>query len=55
MVSHKKKYKKMKPNILMMKTLKNIVKTEGTLQLFSGIKYPLLTVPLINAVLFGAY
>lgn len=42
-------------SLTMMKTLKNIVKTEGTLQLFSGIKYPLLTVPLINAVLFGAY
>ena len=36
-------------------TLKYIIKNEGFSQLFSGIYYPLFTLPLTNSVLFAAY
>ena len=45
----------MNPSLTMMNTLKDIVRNEGFLQLFSGIYYPLVTVPLINAIVFSSY
>jgi hypothetical protein len=45
----------MNPEMTMMKYLKQM-KREGTLiKLFDGIYYPLITVPLVNAVVFGSY
>lgn len=35
--------------------LKYIIKHEGYSQLFSGLYYPLLTLPIINSVLFTSY
>lgn len=45
----------MNPSMTMMSYLKKM-KAEGTLlKLFDGIYYPLITVPMINAVVFGSY
>lgn len=45
----------MNPEMTMMKYLKKM-KTEGTLMhLFDGMYYPLITVPIVNAVVFGSY
>jgi hypothetical protein len=41
--------------LTMTQAFKNIVKTEGHLQLFNGIYYPLITIPLVNSVVFGTY
>ena len=38
-----------------MQCFRSIVKNEGFMALFNGIYYPLITVPLINAVSFGSY
>jgi hypothetical protein len=35
--------------------LRTIIRQEGMMQLFSGVYYPLLTLPLINSVLFTSY
>ena len=42
-------------SLTMLSSLKSIVKTEGFLHLFNGIYYPLVTVPLINAIIFASY
>ena len=42
-------------SLTMTTSLKNIIKHEGFPQLFSGIYYPLVTVPLINAIVFSSY
>ena len=42
-------------SLQMMNALKSIVRDEGAMQLFNGIHYPLITVPIINAVIFGSY
>lgn len=39
----------------LMETLKRIIKQEGVLSLYKGLSSPLYTVPLLNAVVFGAY
>jgi hypothetical protein len=45
----------MNPEMSMMKYIKKM-KMEGTLlKLFDGIYYPLITVPIVNAVVFGSY
>jgi hypothetical protein len=36
-------------------TLKRIIQHEGVAQLFSGVYYPLITLPIINSVLFTSY
>jgi hypothetical protein len=36
-------------------TLRRIIQSEGGLQLFSGVYYPLITFPIINSVLFTSY
>lgn len=36
-------------------TLKRIIQEEGVKQLFSGVYYPLITLPIINSVLFTSY
>ncbi len=45
----------MDPSLAMMQSLKDIIRNEGFMHLFNGIYYPLLTVPLINAVVFSSY
>lgn len=35
--------------------LRYIIKHEGVAQLFSGVYYPLITLPIINSVLFTSY
>ena len=42
-------------SLTMMSSLRSIVKNEGVAQLFSGIYYPLITVPIINAIVFSSY
>ena len=42
-------------SLTMISTLKQIIKSEGYLHLFNGIYYPLITVPLLNAVIFSSY
>ena len=36
-------------------TLRRIIQQEGVMQLFSGVYYPLITLPIINSVLFTSY
>jgi len=36
-------------------TFKNIIKSEGYFKLFNGIYYPLITIPIVNAIVFGTY
>ena len=43
------------PNITMITMLKSIIKKEDFKNLFNGIYYPLVTVPILNAILFSAY
>lgn len=45
----------MDPSLHMLQSLKSIIRNEGFMHLFNGIYYPLLTVPLINAVVFSSY
>lgn len=45
----------MNPNLTMMKYLKQTIANKQLLTLFDGIYYPLITVPVINAVVFGSY
>lgn len=35
--------------------LRKIIQEEGAAQLFSGVYYPLITLPIINSVLFASY
>lgn len=39
----------------MIKEFKKIIKNEGFMNLFNGIYYPLITVPIVNAIVFGSY
>lgn len=39
----------------MISTLASIMKNEGFMNLFSGIYYPLATIPILNAIIFSAY
>ena len=45
----------MDPSLTMIGSYKSILKNEGFLQLFSGMYYPLITVPIINAIVFSSY
>lgn len=36
-------------------TLQHIIQHEGAAQLFSGVYYPLITLPIINSVVFTSY
>lgn len=36
-------------------TLRRIIQQEGVMQLFSGVYYPLITLPIINSVVFTSY
>lgn len=42
-------------NATMISTLTSIIKREGFKNLFSGIYYPLATLPILNAISFSAY
>ena len=42
-------------SLTMLSTLRNIIRQEGFLHLFNGMYYPLMTVPLINAIIFSSY
>ncbi len=42
-------------SLTMISTFKQIIKSEGYLHLFNGMYYPLVTVPLLNAVIFSSY
>jgi solute carrier family 25 carnitine/acylcarnitine transporter 20/29 len=42
-------------NLTMLNSFKSIVEKEGFLQLFNGLYYPLITVPIINAIIFSSY
>jgi solute carrier family 25 carnitine/acylcarnitine transporter 20/29 len=42
-------------SLTMMSALRNIIQNEGAMHLFSGMYYPMMTVPLINAIIFSAY
>lgn len=41
--------------ISVIECFKSIIKNEGFMALFNGIYYPLITIPLVNAVSFGSY
>lgn len=43
------------PGAGMVETLVRIVREEGFLTLFKGIYYPILTLPVVNSVVFTAY
>lgn len=45
----------MDPRLTMLASLRSIIRNEGFLHLFNGIYYPLLTMPLVNAIIFAAY
>ena len=42
-------------SLTMVTSLQSIIKNEGFFQLFSGMYYPLITVPIINAIVFSSY
>ena len=42
-------------NITMFGSFRTIIKNEGFMHLFNGIYYPLITLPVLNAVIFSAY
>lgn len=42
-------------SLTMLTALKSTIKNEGFSQLFSGMYYPLITVPIINAIIFSSY
>lgn len=42
-------------SLTMVGSLKTIIKNEGFLHLFNGMYYPLMTVPIINAIVFSSY
>jgi solute carrier family 25 carnitine/acylcarnitine transporter 20/29 len=41
--------------LTMMGSLKSIIQKEGFMHLYNGIYYPLITVPIVNAIIFSAY
>jgi solute carrier family 25 (mitochondrial carnitine/acylcarnitine transporter), member 20/29 len=41
--------------LTMIGSLTSIIKQEGFLHLFNGIYYPLITVPIVNAIIFSSY
>ena len=45
----------MNPNTTMIGYLKESLRKGTLMSLFDGIYYPLLTVPIVNAVVFGSY
>lgn len=45
----------MDPSLTMIASLKNIIRNEGFMHLFSGIYYPFITVPLVNSIIFSSY
>lgn len=45
----------MDPSLTLMASLRSTLAGEGFMQLFNGIYYPLITVPLVNAIIFSAY
>jgi hypothetical protein len=45
----------MNPSLTMTQTFQSIVRQEGAAQLFSGIYYPLITIPMISSIVFVAY
>ena len=42
-------------SLTMTASLKNIIQKEGFMHLFNGMYYPLITIPLVNAIIFSAY
>jgi solute carrier family 25 carnitine/acylcarnitine transporter 20/29 len=45
----------MDPSLTMTKAFIDTFKSKGFTQFFSGIYYPLITVPIINAIIFSSY
>ena len=45
----------MNPHLTMTTYLKSVIAKGEFISLFDGIYYPLVTVPVINAVVFGSY
>jgi solute carrier family 25 carnitine/acylcarnitine transporter 20/29 len=43
------------PGAKMLATFKAIINNEGFKSLYKGIYYPLMTVPLVNAIIFSSY
>lgn len=41
--------------LTMMGSLRSIIQKEGFLHLFNGMYYPLITIPIVNAIIFSAY
>lgn len=41
--------------LTMMGSLRSIIQKEGFMHLFNGMYYPLITVPIVNAIIFSAY
>ena len=42
-------------NITMFGSFRTIIKNEGFMHLFNGIYYPLITIPVLNAIIFSSY
>ncbi len=42
-------------NLGMLKTISSIIRNQGILHLYSGIYYPLMTFPIVQAFVFSTY
>lgn len=45
----------LEPDLSMMDEFRKIVRNEGFMSLFNGMYYPIMTVPIVNAIVYGSY
>ncbi len=45
----------LQPNLSMTDEFRKIVRNEGFMSLFNGMYYPIITVPVVNAIVYGSY